>query len=57
MSNKKFMCGLFTTVAFLFFAMVIFRPFWDYSIGTLNSALDFITAWIAASIAAHFKEN
>ncbi len=57
MSNKNLWCGVFTTIAFIFFAMVLLRPLWNYSIGTLNSALDFVTAWIAASIASHFKEN
>ena len=57
MLNKKFLCGLFTAIAFVFFAMVILRPLWNYSVGTLNSSLDFITAWIAASIASSYKEN
>ena len=57
MSNKKFLYGLFTVIAFVFFAMVILRPLWNYSAGTLNSSLDFITAWIAASIASSYKEN
>lgn len=57
MLNKKFLYGLFTAIAFVFFAMVILRPLWNYSAGTLNSSLDFITAWIAASIASNYKEN
>ena len=57
MSNKKFLYGLFTAIAFVFFAMIILRPLWNYSAGTLNSSLDFITAWIAASIASSYKEN
>lgn len=55
--SKKTLIVLFTLIAFVFFAMVILRPLWDYSNGTLNSSLDFITAWVAASIASYFKGN
>ena len=57
MTKNEFLYKLFAIVALVFFAMVILRPFWNYSIGTLNSSLDFITAWIAASISSHFNEN
>ena len=55
--NKKTLSIIFTVIAFIFFAMVVLRPLWNYSTGTLNSSLDFITAWIAASIASSYKEN
>lgn len=48
---------VFSVIALVFFAMVILRPLWNYSVGTLNSSLDFITAWVAATIASHYKEN
>jgi hypothetical protein len=54
--NNDFMYKLFALCAIAFFAMVIFRPIWDYSVGTLNSSLDFITAWVCASLSNYFKE-
>ena len=58
MKNKSndFMYKLFALCAIVFFAMVILRPLWNYSIGTLNSSLDFITAWVCATLSNYFKE-
>lgn len=53
--NKTFY-EVFSWIALVFFAMIVLRPLWNYSIGTLNSSLDLITAWIAANIASSFKE-
>lgn len=55
--KKDLLYKLFAIVALVFFAMVILRPLWDYSTGTLNSSLDFITAWIAATISSKYREN
>lgn len=54
--NHKTLSNAFTVIALIFFAMVVLRPIWNYSIGTLNSSLDFITAWVCASIAAALKK-
>lgn len=42
---------ILTLLSVGFFALVILRPLWDFSAGTLYSSVDFITGWVLASAA------